>query len=46
MKKEKSKTYQQRIRDYERDKQSLYSKGITGLEFERAVKRLAKKHMV
>lgn len=46
MKKEKSKTYQQRLRDYEREKQSLYAKGLTGYKFEQAVKHLAKKHRV
>ena len=46
MKKEKSKSYQQRLSDYEREKRVLYSKGLTGYEFERAVKRLAEKYMV
>ena len=42
----KIKPYQQRLRDYEREKQSLYAKGLTGYKFEQAVKRLAKKHRV
>ena len=40
------KSYAQRLRDYEREKQALYSKGLSVFEFERAVKELAMKHKV
>lgn len=40
------KPYPQRLQDYEREKQALYSKGLSGYEFLQAIKELAKKHRV
>lgn len=40
------KPYSQRLREYEQEKQALYSKGLNVFEFEKAVKELAMKHKV
>ena len=42
----KNKPYHENLRDYEREKQALYSKGLNECEYEQAIKELAKKYKV
>lgn len=46
MKQKNNKPYPQRLREYEQAKRELFSKQLTGQEFEREVKRLAEKYKV